>query len=95
VGAASCRDVIEAGSLSQCACELAQAEGCKSSLRKCSILIAESNCTCREAVWGATGGELAVCRMTNTIRPDEVTSLLGKGEVQTGIEACRGLAKTP
>ena len=46
----------------------------------------------REAGWRATGGEHAVCRMANTIRPGTATSLLGNGEVQTGTRVqARGL----
>jgi len=44
---------------------------------------AKGNCADREAAWGATGGERAIRRMTNSIRPRRLASPLGTGEAQT------------
>jgi hypothetical protein len=43
----------------------------------------------REAGWGATGGERTVRRITNSIRPDGVASLLANGEAQTRVLVAR------
>jgi hypothetical protein len=37
----------------------------------------------REAGWGAAGGEEAVRRITNSIRPDRLASLRASGEART------------
>ena len=44
---------------------------------------ARGNCADREAAWGATRGERAIRRMTNSIRPCRLASLRWKGEAQT------------
>ena len=65
---------------------------------------AKGNCADREAAWGATGGERAIRRMTNSIRPRRLASPLGTGEAQTrasgkpstlmdGAKAMRGAAR--
>ena len=41
--------------------------------------VAEGNCIRREAGWGATGGEVSVRRMTNSIRRDVTASPPAKG----------------
>ncbi len=41
------------------------------------------NCVDREAAWGATRGEQAIRRNTNSIRPCRLVSLRWKGEAQT------------
>jgi hypothetical protein len=40
----------------------------------------EGNCVAVKVGWGATGGELAVRRMTNLVRRDLVASPLMRGE---------------
>jgi hypothetical protein len=44
---------------------------------------AEGNCVLREGAWGATGGERAIRRTTNAIRPCRLASHLANGEAQT------------
>ena len=44
---------------------------------------AEGNCVNREEARGATRGERAIRRITNSIRPRQLASPLGTGEAQT------------
>jgi len=46
---------------------------------------AEGNCVIRKGAWGATGGERAIRRITNSIRPCRLASRLANGEAQTRV----------
>jgi hypothetical protein len=47
--------------------------------------IVEGNCVAAMARWRATGDKLLVGRITNSIRPIAVASLLAKGEAQDAL----------
>jgi hypothetical protein len=53
----------------------------------------ERNCATARLGWSATGGELAVRRMTNLFRRDAVASLLIQGEAWKEPMALRRLRK--
>ena len=52
-------------------------------LRRNHKPVAESNCVDREDAWRATGSEMTVRRMTNTIRHDGIGSLRVSDEPNT------------